>query len=79
MKTSEQEYTKYLNQIRYVEDLEHIPNSLLSNTEFIDKVLSKLGQREDFTPDRVLEYVSKSLLDDPKFIISTFFKVISIH
>lgn len=79
MTTREQEYTKYLNQIRYVEDLEHIPNSLLSNTEFIDKVLGKLGQREDFTPDRVLEYVSKSLLEDPKFIISTFFKVISLH
>ena len=79
MTTSEQEYTKYLNQIRYVEDLEHIPNSLRSDREFIDKVLSKLGQREDFTPDRVLEYVSKNLLDDPKFIISTFFKVISLH
>ena len=79
MTTSEQEYTNYLNKIRYVEDLEHIPNSLLSDREFIDKVLSKLGQREDFTPDRVLEYVSKSLLDDPKFIISTFFKVISLH
>lgn len=79
MTTSEQEYTKYLNQIRYVEDLERIPNSLRSDREFIDKVLGKLGQREDFTPDRVLEYVSKNLLDDPKFIISTFFKVISLH
>jgi hypothetical protein len=76
---SEQEYTKYLNKIRYVEDLEHIPNSLRSDREFIDKVLGKLGKREDFAPDRVLEYVSKSLLDDPKFIISTFFKVISLH
>jgi hypothetical protein len=76
---SEQEYNKYLNQVRYVEDLATLPNSLLSDREFIDKVLSKLGQREDFTPDRVLEYVSKSLLDDPKFIISTFFKVISLH
>lgn len=79
MTNIEKEYTNYLNKIIYVEDLEHIPNSLLSDREFIDKVLSKLGQREDFTPDRVLDYMSKSLLDDPKFIISTFFKVISLH
>jgi hypothetical protein len=76
---NEQEHNKYLNQIRYVEDLANLPKTLLSNSDFIDKVLLKLGKREDFTPDRVLEYVGENLIQDPKFIINTFFKVISLH
>jgi hypothetical protein len=79
MNTNEQEYRKYLNQIKYVEDLENVPKTLLSKSEFVEKVLIKLGKREDFTPDRILEYVGKNLIDDPKFVISTFFKVISLN
>jgi hypothetical protein len=79
MNTNEQEYTKYLNQVKYVEDLENVPKPLLSNSDFIEGVLLKLGKREDFTPDMVMEYVDKNLLEDPKFLIGTFFKVISLH
>lgn len=79
MNTNEQEYKKYLNQIKYVEDLENVPKTLLSNSDFIEGVLLKFGKREDFTPDRILEYVDKNLLEDPKFLIGTFFKVISLH
>jgi len=79
MNTDEQEYTKYVNQIKYVEDLENVPKTLLTKPEFVEKVLLKLGKREDFTPDRILEYVGKNLIDDPKFVISTFFKVISLN
>lgn len=79
MNTNEQEYTKYLNQIKYVEDLENVPKTMLTKSEFVEKVLLKLGKREDFTPDRILEYVGKNLIDDPKFVISTFFKVISLN
>jgi hypothetical protein len=79
MNTNEKEYTKYLNQVKYVEDLENVPKPLLSNSDFIEGVLLKLGKREDFTPDMVMEYVDKNLLEDPKFLIGTFFKVISLH
>jgi hypothetical protein len=67
-----------INKVKYVEDLVKLPQKLLDKPEYIEKLLHKFGKREDFTPDRILNYAGKNVTENPKFIISTFLKIISL-
>jgi hypothetical protein len=78
MTLSEKNHNNLINKVKYVEDLEKIPQNLLDKPDYIEKLLHKFGKREDFVPDRILDYAGKSVTENPKFIISTFLKIISL-
>ena len=72
------DFEALLNDLLYIDDLEKVDKTLLSDQKFIEQVLYKFGRYDYFSPDQIIDYVAPELKDDTQFILTMFRGVISL-